>query len=58
MTLDERLKLGEPLMLLIGSCEGIYLGLKHGESKAAVDELLKKARKMQEVWEQVTSTKG
>ncbi len=58
MNIDERLRLGEPLMMLIGSCEGIHFALKHTEFKAVVENLLERAKEMQKTWDKVTSSKG
>ncbi len=53
MTLDERLKLGEPLMTLIGSCLAAESLTAESNLKGFSELLVRRATEVQRVWDEV-----
>lgn len=53
MTLDERIKLGDPLMVLIGSCLAADSMNAESNLKGYSEKLIRFANELQKVWDEI-----
>ncbi len=56
MTLDERLKLGQPLHTLIGSCLAAESLTVESNLKGFAEMLIRRANELQQVWDEMHRT--
>lgn len=54
MTLDERIKLGEPVMALVGSCHAAEALTTESDLKAFSQLLIRRADELLNMWNEIT----